>query len=110
MRTASFSRLSALLAAVTLSACGTTLPPAGTGTGTGSTPQPPAARTCQAEPARAVIGQVATASVVEEARQRAGAHSARVLRPGQAVTLEFDATRLNLEVDASSRVVAVRCG
>jgi hypothetical protein len=65
---------------------------------------------CQAEPAQSVIGQVATAAVVEEARQRAGARSARVLRPGQVVTMEFDATRLNLDVDAASRVVRVRCG
>jgi hypothetical protein len=33
-----------------------------------------------------------------------------VLRPDQVVTLEFDGTRLNLDVDASSRVVRVRCG
>lgn len=106
MRVASFSRLPALLAAVALSACATTLPP----TGGASAPQAPAARSCQAEPAQAVIGQSATTSVVEQARQRAGARSARVLRPDQVVTLEFDGTRLNLDVDASSRVVRVRCG
>jgi hypothetical protein len=106
MRTAPFCHLPALLVAVALSACGTTLPPAGGA----SAPQAPTARACQAEPAQAVIGQSATTSVVEEARQRAGARSARVLRPDQAVTLEFDGTRLNLDVDASSRVVRVRCG
>ena len=106
MRTASFSHVPALLAAVALSACGTTLPPAGGA----SAPQPPAARACQAESAQAAIGQSATTSVVEQARQRAGAHSARVLRPDQVVTLEFNATRLNLDVDASGRVVRVRCG
>ncbi len=83
-----------------------TLPP----TGGTSAPQAAAARSCQAEPAQAVIGQSATASVVEQARQRAGAQSARVLRPGQVVTLEFDASRLNLDVDASGGVVRVRCG
>ena len=35
---------------------------------------------------------------------------ARILRPGQAVTKEFDAERVNLEVDAQGRIVAVRCG
>ncbi|HNM41681.1 MAG TPA: I78 family peptidase inhibitor, partial [Giesbergeria sp.] len=29
---------------------------------------------------------------------------------GQMVTKEFDAQRLNLEVDANGRIVAVRCG
>lgn len=105
MRTASIFRPLGLLAAVALAAC-TTPPPADTG----AAPPPPAGASCNAEPARAVIGQVASASVVEDARQRAGAHMARVIRPGQAVTLEFNASRLNLDVDASGKVVGVRCG
>ncbi len=32
------------------------------------------------------------------------------LRPGQIITKEFNAQRLNLEVDANGRIVAVRCG
>ncbi len=35
---------------------------------------------------------------------------ARILRPGQMVTKEYNAQRLNLEVDANGRIVAVRCG
>lgn len=102
------SRLSLLLGAAlaaTLAGCAAPLPPSG-----GPAPAPPTVGGCQAEPAQSVVGQVATASVVEEARQRAGARSARVIRPGQVVTMEFDATRLNLDVDAQSRVVRVRCG
>ena len=45
-----------------------------------------------------------------EARIDAGATRARVLKPGQAVTMEFDGARLNLEVDADDKVVALRCG
>lgn len=65
---------------------------------------------CSAGPAQTVVGQQATAPVMEQARQRSGALMARILRPGQAVTKEFDAERLNLEVDAQGRIVAVRCG
>ena len=54
--------------------------------------------------------QNSTASVVELARVRSGAQMARVLRPGQIITKEFNAQRLNLEVDANGRIVAVRCG
>ncbi|HST44042.1 MAG TPA: I78 family peptidase inhibitor, partial [Luteimonas sp.] len=43
-------------------------------------------------------------------REAAGAGSMRVLRPGQAVTMEFNPTRLNLDVDAAGRVTAARCG
>lgn len=56
------------------------------------------------------MGQNSTAKVVEAARVKSGALMARILRPGQMVTKEFDAQRLNLEVDANGRIVAVRCG
>ena len=70
----------------------------------------PQGGTCSAGPAQSVVGQQATASVMEQARQRSGALMARILRPGQAVTKEVDAERLTLEVDAQGRIVAVRCG
>lgn len=47
---------------------------------------------------------------MESARARSGAQMARILRPGQMVTKEFDAQRRNLEVDGSGRIVAARCG
>ncbi|RQO83709.1 I78 family peptidase inhibitor [Acidovorax sp. FJL06] len=65
---------------------------------------------CNAQPAQGVVGQNSTASVAESARARSGAQMVRILRPGQMVTKEFDTQRLNLEVDASGRIVAVRCG
>lgn len=40
----------------------------------------------------------------------AGAQQYRFLRPGQAVTLEYNAGRLNLELDAAGKVLRVRCG
>ena len=65
---------------------------------------------CNAQPAQAAEGQSSTASVVESARARSGARMVRILRPGQMVTKEFDTQRLNLEVDANGRILAVRCG
>ena len=65
---------------------------------------------CNAQPAQFAVGQNSTAAVMESARARSGAHMARILRPGQMVTKEFNAQRLNLEVDAAGRIVAVRCG
>ena len=77
---------------------------------TADVPMPPAVVACQAEPAQFAVGQVATPALVQQAQERAGAARARVLRPGEMVTMEFDATRLNLEVDAANRVLRVRCG
>ncbi|MFN3436672.1 MAG: I78 family peptidase inhibitor [Acidovorax sp.] len=72
-------------------------------------PAAPAAL-CNAQPAQAAVGQSSTASVMETARVRSGAQMARILRPGQMITKEFNAQRLNLEVDANGRILAVRCG
>ncbi|WP_245616824.1 I78 family peptidase inhibitor [Comamonas granuli] len=102
MSPAAIRPLAALLAAL-LAGCAA--PPPATGP-TGA----PRGGLCQAPPAQAFVGQNSTAKVVEAARVRSGALLVRILRPGQAVTKEFDAQRLNLEVDASGRIVAARCG
>ncbi|WP_423246708.1 I78 family peptidase inhibitor [Simplicispira sedimenti] len=64
---------------------------------------------CNAQAAQSFVGQNSTAKVVEAARVKSGALMARILRPGQMVTKEYNAQRLNLEVDANGRIVAARC-
>lgn len=72
---------------------------------------PPAiANACDAAPAQFALGQTQTAPLVEEVRQKSGALMARVLRPNQAVTMEFSGDRVNVVVDAANKVTAVRCG
>lgn len=90
-----------------------TAQPAAPGTTPGSVvtaPAPPPAALCDAAPAQFAVGQASTSTVIESARARSGAQIARILRPGQMVTKEFNAQRLNLEVDANGRIVSVRCG
>lgn len=65
---------------------------------------------CSAAGARFAVGQALSPPLEAAARTRANAAVSRVLKPGQAVTMEFNAARLNLEVDARGRVTAVRCG
>lgn len=65
---------------------------------------------CNAQGAQFAIGKAAVASMVESARQRSGSYMARVLRPNQPVTMDFNAHRLNLEVDAAGVIKAARCG
>ncbi|MDP3604425.1 MAG: I78 family peptidase inhibitor [Polaromonas sp.] len=93
-------------AALLLVACTTPAPPPATGTA----PTGPPAAVCNAQGAEFAVGKTAGASVVEEARQRSGSHMARVLRPGQMVTMEFNAQRLNLDINAAGVVTRVRCG
>ncbi len=66
--------------------------------------------TCDPQPARVFIGQQATAQIVERAREVSGACSARTLRPGQMVTMEYHGGRLNLDVDAANIITDARCG
>ncbi len=96
--------LTLALGAMTLSACTTAAPPM-------SDPTPPQSASCNAEAAKpAAIGKVATAEAVERARNDAGARMARVIKPGQMVTMEFIEGRLNIDVDARNVITHVRCG
>lgn len=91
-------------AALALAACSSQ--PAVDGDAAGA----PAAQACNADAASDAVGKAATPDVVEQARRASGAAVARVLHPGEVVTMEYRADRLNLEVDAGNVVVAVRCG
>ncbi|MEZ0471851.1 I78 family peptidase inhibitor [Luteimonas salinilitoris] len=65
---------------------------------------------CNADAVQSLVGQQADDSLVEQARTDAGAEIARVLKPGQAVTMEYRADRLNIDVDESGTITALRCG
>ena len=65
---------------------------------------------CDAASSQSLIGQRGNASLAEEARRRSGATVVRFLRPGQIVTMEYRADRLNIVLDRNGRVEAIRCG
>ena len=91
------------LLAVSLSACAAK--PMRTGG-----PLPPQLQTCQADAAQSAIGASATSERVEQIRQQTHSRIARVLHPGQMVTMEFNGERVDIRVDAQGTVVAVGCG
>jgi len=65
---------------------------------------------CEAKGADFAIGQSASAALLEQARSRTGAQSARVLGPDDMVTLEYRSDRLNLNTDSSGKVIRANCG
>lgn len=65
---------------------------------------------CDAAGAQWAVGKTNTEHNVAEARKRSGAYMARVLRPGQPTTRDLNPERLNLEVDATGRILSARCG
>lgn len=73
-------------------------------------PPPVTAATCDDSQAQWVIGKKPTEADMEQARKDSGAETVRALKPGQAVTMEFNASRLNLDLDDTGVVTAIRCG
>ena len=88
-----------LAAALMLTAC--TPPPEST---------PPPSRECNAAAAQGLIGRQGGPALTQEAQRLSGAAAVRFLRPGQMVTMEFRADRLNIRVDTQGKVLAITCG
>lgn len=114
----------ALLLTLSLAACHTpsdsasTATPAETPAAANASPTSPSAtapvadvaKRCDAGKAQSAVGQTASQDVVDKAVSDSGSSTARVIKPGQAVTMDFREDRLNIEVDAGNVVTAVRCG
>ena len=73
-------------------------------------PGPPNSRACDAGGVQNLIGRPMNSSNRSVARRVSGASVVRVLKPGQAVTMEFRADRLNLEINARGVITGARCG
>lgn len=86
-------------------------PPTSATEATPATPPGDAAAQCNAGAAQSFVGQEATEATVAEAQTAAGATGAvRVIKPGQAVTMDFRGDRLNVEVDERNAIVRITCG
>lgn len=86
---------------------------------TGCAPVPPSeeeyprigtGKTCKADPAQSLIGREASSELASEALRLSGAGVMRWLRPGEIVTMEYRADRLNITIDAQNRVTKISCG
>ena len=98
--------LLAATASVALAAC-SQQPPA-----VPEAPPPPvfAPGECDGQAALFALGQPYTDALRDKARDASRAERVRVIRPGEMVTMDFDARRLTLVVDDTGRVERARCG
>ena len=94
------------------SAPATSAPAASTPTTPSNEPMAPPlpAAACDAGKAQWAVGNALDEVLLERARVDAGAAAVRSLKPGQMVTMEINAERLNVDVDADGNVTGVRCG
>jgi hypothetical protein len=96
-----------LIAGVALLSAGCVPPPHGDPV----PPLPPEhAGECNAVPAQGLAGRRASPALAAEAQRLTGARTWRWLRPGQVVTMEYRADRLNLHLDADEKVGRIVCG
>jgi len=65
---------------------------------------------CESKAAEFSIGQKASPQLLEQARTRAGAQNARILKPNDMITLEYRSDRLNLNTDDNLVITRVNCG
>ncbi|KEF94818.1 hypothetical protein KUT60_25080 [Pseudomonas aeruginosa] len=108
---------SALVLAVLIAGCssngdGPSTEGASVATGSASAPAatPAADGRCDANAVQAYVGKQASAAIVEEARRAAGAEVARALRPHDAVTMDYNPRRLNIDVDDTLVIKRLSCG
>lgn len=66
--------------------------------------------TCDADPVQSLLGKKASSSVVQDALSRSHSKIARVVKPHQVVTMEYNPGRLNLIVDDNDALTSIHCG
>ena len=65
---------------------------------------------CDASGAQSAVGKQATLELLNQVRSQSGAMDARILGPNDMVTLEYRSERVNVNTDASGKVIRVNCG
>ena len=68
------------------------------------------ASSCDSSGLDSLVGKNADTALVEQAQRKSGAETARVLRPHQPVTMEYNSRRLNIDVDEAGVVKQFSCG
>ena len=91
--------------ALLLAACSTIQPDPGAPGRAGA-----AAGACHAEAVAWAVGQPADEAVMARVWRESGAGLIRPIAPGQAVTRDFRADRVNVHIDRDNRITAVSCG
>lgn len=65
---------------------------------------------CDAEAVQHLVDKRITTEMAEEARVESGAEHLRVTAPNQAVTLEYNPRRLNIDIDEDDTIIRLSCG
>lgn len=67
-------------------------------------------RQCDERKASTAVGELARPSMVDRVVADTGSRTARVIKPGHAVTMDYSDQRVNIHVDAGNVITSVTCG
>lgn len=67
-------------------------------------------QTCDSAPVLSLVGKTLSPGLVEQARTQSHSAVARVVRPGEVMTMEYNPARLNLIVGKEGTVITIHCG
>ena len=65
---------------------------------------------CNASAVQTLLGEQASPELLDQARRESGAPVARIVRPGDVVTLEHNEQRLTLATDETFEIQRISCG
>ncbi|TWI53727.1 peptidase inhibitor I78 family protein [Pseudomonas duriflava] len=65
---------------------------------------------CNSDAAQYVVGKTATPELFKQVQERAGARVARLIRPDDAITMDFNSERLTITTNDSLVIQSARCG
>lgn len=65
---------------------------------------------CNVENLQGVLGQDASAELIEQVQRQANAKVIRVLAPGDAATMDYNPQRLTIDIDESEVIIRLTCG
>lgn len=71
---------------------------------------PPASGKCQSETAQRFVGKKATPDRVAAIKAISGASVVRVIRPGEMITMDYRADRVDIRTGPDRRITQVSCG
>ena len=65
---------------------------------------------CDSSPVLSLVGDTLTPDLTDSARQRSHSEIARVIHPGEVMTMEYNPVRLNLVIDEHDKIITLHCG
>lgn len=70
----------------------------------------PGPRECRAGMVQGFVGRQMSPRVQSQLRARSRSATVRVVRPGEAVTMDYRQDRLTVDIDQRGRIRSLRCG